>query len=72
VIFEVWVFGSIMEYWNSGMMEYGLLKGICLFYVIVDTNSATTQHCSIPKPIFPLFQHSNIPIGAKPFGCFKE
>ncbi len=53
-----------MEWWNDGILVY---KGCdpfvnffsrCILPLI--------HHFFIPEPIIPLFQHSNVPIGAKP------
>ena len=52
------------ESWNNGMVEYwsawGGLKGmLSIFNYIVKTNFALTQNPIFPRPIIPLFQHSN-------------
>jgi hypothetical protein len=56
-----------MESWNDGTTVF--LKDIIRFNYIVLTVMPLTHHSSIPNPIFPIFQHSNLPIGAKPLTC---
>jgi hypothetical protein len=56
--------------WNTGRVERwnsGFSKDIIHFKLYrQDEFCHITQYCSIPRPIFPIFQHSTIPIGAKP------
>jgi len=63
-----------MEQWNGGTMEYWFSKG-CLTILILSSiplvEGPLIQHCIIPEPIIPLFQHSNIPIGAKPLSSYS-
>jgi hypothetical protein len=53
--------------WNDGIVVDKRILSI--FNFIVNTIIALTQQSRIPKPIFPIFQHSNIPTGAKPLTC---
>jgi hypothetical protein len=70
---KIWVFfeggvlclsHGIMEWWNDAILVF---KGYYPFLIkVLRPILQLTQHSIIPKPIFPVFQHSNIPIGAKP------
>jgi hypothetical protein len=53
-----------MEWWNDAIL---VLKGYYPFLIkVLRPILLLTQHSIIPKPIFPVFQHSKIPIGARP------
>lgn len=54
----------IMEYWNDGIV--GLSKDIAHSTFMSQTIITFNQQASLPKPIFPIFQFSSIPVGAKP------
>ncbi len=66
---EIWPHSwnnGIVERWNSGFSKDIIhLK----LYVHSAFGGPFTQYCSIPRPIFPIFQYSTIPIGAKPLTC---
>jgi len=55
---------------NNGIVEYckdGFKKGYYPFLILSSAQTfSLTHHCIIPEPIIPIFQHSSIPIGAKP------
>jgi hypothetical protein len=52
-------------------VDYWFFKGYYPFLnFFAKRNFAVNPYLIIPKPIFPLFHHSNIPIGAKPL-CSK-
>jgi hypothetical protein len=56
----------MVEYWKVGFS-----KDIILLFTLLSIQliAETIKHYSIfPEPSVPLFQHSNIPIGAKPQG----
>jgi hypothetical protein len=40
--------------WNNGILEGWFLKGYYPFLIL-----PLIQHCIIPEPFIPLFQHSN-------------
>jgi hypothetical protein len=52
-----------MEWWNTGRL---FLKGCEPFLISLSTQILQLTYCIIPEPIIPIFQHSIIPIGAKP------
>jgi hypothetical protein len=53
-----------MEEWNTGRLVF---KRILAISILSSTQILPlTQYCIMPEPIIPLFQHSTIPIGAKP------
>jgi hypothetical protein len=54
---------GIMESWNDGMMGFQRILSILNF--IGRTHPADYLIMQYPKPIFPLFQHYTIPIGAE-------
>jgi len=56
-----------MEYWNDGILDF--LKDIIPLLFFVKTKVANNPTFRFPKPIFPIFQSSNIPIGTKPLTC---
>ena len=56
-----------MEDWNDGIVVDKRILSILILSSI--RSLPLTQQSSIPKPISPIFQHSNIPIGAKPATC---
>ena len=64
-----------MGYWNDGIMVFLriLFNFNCILQTIIDINPTVQYPLRVigskswrSKPIFPIFQHSNIPIGAKP------
>ncbi len=58
---------SNMEWWNTGGLVFKRI--LAIFYFIVHTNftiNPILHFLSAPEAQNPLFQHSNIPIGAKP------
>jgi hypothetical protein len=54
--------------WRGGFHEKtGLKKDVIQFQFYRSAlGGPLSQNTNIPKPIFPIFQRSNIPIGAKP------
>jgi hypothetical protein len=57
----IYLNGGIMESWNHGTL--GFLKDFVRYsFYRRAFGGPLTQHASIPKPILPIFQHSNIPI----------
>jgi len=54
----------MMEQWNAGIMVFQRMLSI--FDFIANTNVAINPELQYPKTIFPLFQHSIIPIGPNP------
>ncbi len=64
--------------WNNGIVERwnsGFSKDIIHFKLYRQDefchlpNIAVSSPSRRPRPIFPIFQHSTIPIGAKPLTC---
>jgi len=55
-----------MEWWNNGILVSQRILTILILALIPPVAGPLIQHCIIPEPIIPLFQNSNIPIGAKP------
>ncbi len=53
-----------MEHWNNGKVGFQRIKSIKK--LIGKPILTMTQYPSTPRPILPIFQHSIIPIGAKP------
>jgi hypothetical protein len=66
----------IPQSWNNGIVERwnnGFSNDIIHFKIYRSAfGEPFTQYCSIPRPIFPIFQHSTFPIGAKPLTCTFE
>jgi hypothetical protein len=48
-----------MEWWNNGILVFKRILAILILSSIPPIAGPFIQHCIIPEPIIPIFQHSS-------------